>query len=231
MIAAASTRRCLAFFAGLVAVGAIGCSTKPANVWVYIDNAGGQALEVQVDGQQAATIEPGDFAELNYPPGEHRFHITSGGQTVCDLTRNLEKSDRFGVRRKYLFNPDKNNLYGSYEVKYGGSRLEGVMEASMLSYQKDPKIRAQYEYKKLLKEIDLVSTDAWNDVTGVEYILTPPPESMLTRSGSSRRVTVLDRIDRRDYQRLAEAAKNESPTEADVDELSELLDEILAKAL
>jgi hypothetical protein len=150
---------------------------------------------------------------------------------MCDLSRNLEKSDGVGVRRKYLFNPDKNNLYGSYEVKYGGSRLDGVMEASMLNYQQDPKARAKYTYNKMLKEINLVPTDAWNDVTGVEYILTAPPESMMTRSGRSRRVTVLDRIERRQYERLAAAAKLSAPTSADVEALDDLISEILSNSL
>jgi hypothetical protein len=227
---AASTRSLLLFTAAVLAT-AGGCEFKPMDVWVYIDNSGSQALEVSVDGQKAATIEPGDVAQLAYPPGEYQFVITAGGEQICDLMRKLEASDTFAKRRKYLFNPDKSNVYGSYEVKYGGSRLDGVMEASMLSYQKDPKIRAKYLYDKLLKEIDLVSTDAWNDISGVEYVLEPPPEMMMTRSGSSRRVTVLDRFDRRDYDRLTEAAKNENPTEDDVDALDELIEEVLAKAL
>ena len=231
MLAACRTSRWLGLLVGLSFTGAVGCSLPPGNVRVYIDNSGTRPLVVQVDGKEAATIPPGEFKELEYPPGEYQFLITSDGQTVCDLKQKLEKSDKFGMARKYLFNPDKNNVYGSYEVKYGGSRLDGVMEAGLLSYQKDPKIRAKYAYNKLLKEIDLVSTDAWNDISGVEYVLTPPPETMLTRSGSSRRVTVLDRLDRGDYQRLSNAAKKQDPTEADVDDLEELIDEILSKAL
>ncbi|HZN34421.1 MAG TPA: hypothetical protein VFB80_11400 [Pirellulaceae bacterium] len=229
MVAAPGLPRWLSLLAALSLSGLLGCA--PGNVWVYIDNAGDEPLVVKVDGKEAAKIPPGEFAELNYPPGEYQFLITAGGQTVCDLKKNLEKSDTFGRTRKYLFNPDKNNCYGSYEVKYGGSRLDGVMEASLLSHQKDPKIRAKYAYNKLLKEIDLVSTDAWNDVSGVEYILSPPPETMMTRSGSSRRVTVLDRLDKDDYRRLKEMSRRDNPDDADVDELEELIDEILSKAL
>src|SRR5262245_30236391 len=147
-----------------------GCNVKPRNVWVYIDNSGAKSMVVTVDGQRAAEIEPGLFAKLEYPPGEHRFHITCGDEELCDLTRNLEKSDRIGAGRKYLFNPDKNKRYQIYEAKYGVNRLAGVMQSSLLSYQKDPQIKRQYIYKQLLKEVKLVSSDAWNDVSGVDYV-------------------------------------------------------------
>jgi len=230
MLATSARPRWFPLVAVLIA-GCSGCSVSPGKVWVYIDNAGQEPLVVKVDGKEAAKIEPGEFAELQYPPGEYQFCITRGSETVCDLPRKLEKSDKFGQTRKYLFNPDKLNLYQSFEVKYGGSRLDGVMTASLLSFQKDQKIRNQYIYKQLLKEIKLVPTDAWNDISGVEYVLKEPPETMLTRSGSSRRITVLDRIEQRDYDRLSAAAKIESPNEADIDALDELIDEILSKSL
>ena len=138
-------------------------------------------------------LKPGEFAKLVYPPGEHRFQIKSGEEELCDLVKNLEKSDRFGVSRKYLFNPDKNNRYQTYEAKYGVNRLEGVMEAGLLKYQKDPQLKRQYIYKQLLKEIKLVSSDAWNDVTGIDYVLTAPPESVMS-DGTARR-TVLARVE------------------------------------
>jgi len=205
-----------------------GCT--PMNDWVYIDNAGRQPLVVSVDGKEAATIEPGEFAKLSYPPGEYRFLIRSGDEILCDLTRKLEKSDRVGVCRKYLFNPDKNNRYQSYEAKYGVSRLEGVMQAGLLSYQKDPQLRAQFAYKQLLKEIKLVPTEAWNEVTGIDYVLTAPPKSIMSSTGTTRR-KVLDRIRIEDYERLTAAAEKKDPTQADVEALGELIDDILADAL
>jgi hypothetical protein len=217
--------------AALLALGSIGCDVSSKHVWVYIDNSGDEPLVVTVDGKEATTVPPGECGELKKEPGEYRFVITRGSETLCDLSRKLEKSEKFGNARKYLFNPDKAFVYASYEVKYGGSRLDGVMEAGLLSYQKDEKVRNKYIYGKLLKEITLVPTDAWNDITGVDYILAAPPETMLTRSGRSKRVTVLDRLERADYDRLSAAAKVESPTEADVDTLEELIDEVLSKSL
>lgn len=227
-----ATRLCLpCVAAAALCVLAAGCNLPPMNVWVYIDNAGEAPLVVTVDGKEAATIEPGAFAKLDYPPGEYRFCIRSGDEVVCDLTRKLEKSDRVGVARKYLFNPDKNNRYQTYEAKYGVNRLEGVMQNTMLSFQKDPKIRTQFIYKQLLKEIDLIPTDAWNDVTGIDYVLTAPPDKVMTRSGATARRTVLDRIDVADYDELAEAARKTEPTDDDVKNLGELIDNILDESL
>jgi hypothetical protein len=216
--------------ATLVVACTLGCSLSPTNVWVYIDNAGNEPMVVTVDGKEAATIQPGKVAKLQYPPGDYRFHIRCGDEVLCDLDRKLEKSDRFGVARKYLFNPDKNNRYQTYEAKYGSSRLGNVMEAGLLNFQKDPKARAQYLYKQLLKEIKLIPTDAWNDVTGIDYVLTAPPNVMYTRGGTAR-CTVLDRIQIEDYEELTEAARKTDPTQDDVDTLGELIDDILSESL
>jgi hypothetical protein len=95
-------RTCL--IATLLAVSA-GCNLQPRDVWVYVDNAGQRPLVVTVDDQLAATIAAGEVTKLSFPPGEHRFHIASGDEVVCDLVRNLEPSKQIGVCRKYLFNP------------------------------------------------------------------------------------------------------------------------------
>jgi hypothetical protein len=211
----------------LVSVGA-GCSLTPSDVWVFIDNAGGKPLVVAVDDKEAATIAPGEFAKLVYPPGEHRFYITSGEEVVCDLVKNLEKSVRVGACRKYLFNPDKNNRYQIYEAKYGVNRLAGVMQTGLLKYQKDPQIKRQYIYKQLLKEIKLVPGDAWNDVSGIDHVLTPPPEYVQTK-GTARR-TVLWRVEPRLFNLMDRMARIEKPTDEDIDSLDELIDEILSDA-
>jgi hypothetical protein len=205
----------------------VGCNATPLNVWVYIDNAGTKPLVVTVDGQ-ATNIAPGEFAKLTYPPGEHKFRITSGDEVVCELTKNLEASNRIGVARKYLFNPDRQNRYQTFVAKYGASRLEGVMQTSLLRYQKDPQIKRQYIYKQLLKEIRLLPADAWNDVTGIDYVLTPPPEVVYTK-GTTRR-TVLARVQPQLYSRLEQMAKNEKPSDEDIDSLNGLIDEVLADA-
>jgi len=205
-----------------------GCNVGPGEVYVLIDNAGTNPLVVEVDGKEVANIPVGDFKKLSYPPGEYQFRITSGDEVLCDLKRELVKSDRFGVGRKYLFNPDKNNRYQTYQAKYGGSRLDGMLQNTMLSYQKDEQLKRQYIYRQLLKEIKLLPGDAWNDVSGIDYVLEEPPEFVMSR-GTARR-TVLARLDQRSYERFKQMEKIEKPTDEDIDTLDELLDEILSQA-
>jgi hypothetical protein len=217
---------CLSLMAIAVAAG---CNLKPRDVWVYVDNAGQRPVVVTVDDELAATIAPGEITKLIYPPGEHRFHIASGDEVICDLVKKLEPSNRVGVGRKYLFNPDKSNRYQIYQAKYGVNRLEGVMETGLLKYQKDPQIKRQFVYKQLLKEIKLVPTDAWNDVTDIDYVLTPPPDHVFTK-GTERR-TVLDRIQPRLYGMYERMTTIEKPTDEDIYSLDELIDEMLSAAL
>ncbi len=222
--------------AGIVAILALlslsifsACTVAPGNVWVFIDNAGADVLEVTVDGQLAATIAPDDYSKLVYPPGEHHFLIKAGEQVLVDTDRNLEPSDRIGVGRKYLFNPDQLTRYQSYEAKYGTNRLEGVMQASLLRFQSDPQIKRQFVFRQLLKEVKLLPGDAWNDVTGIDYVLTPPPDFVVNR-GNTRR-TVLSRVEPRLADSMERLAKVEKPTDEDIDSLNELIDEMLAGGL
>lgn len=212
-----------------VVLSVAGCSMQPAKVWVYIDNSGREPMVITVDGQEEMTVPSGEVAELKLPPGEHQFLIRAGSETVCDLTRNLEPSEHFGKARKYLFDPYKNNRYQTYDVQYGESRLGDLMESTLFSFQTDPDAQLQYVYKQLLKEVDLVPSDAWNDVTGVEYVLTAPPEIIYSRGMEKRRV--LDRIEPTFYDQLSEAKQVQNPTDEDLERLGELLDEVLAQSL
>jgi hypothetical protein len=213
----------------LLLLASTGCNIGPGEVTVLIDNAGSKPLVVEVDGKIAANIPVGEFGKVSYPPGEYQFRITSGDEVICDLKRELVKSDRFGVGRRYLFNPDKNNRYQTYQARYGGSRLDGVLQNTMLSYQKDEQLKRDYIYRQLLKEIKLLPDDAWNDVSGINHVLTQPPEFVTSRTNSSRR-TVLARLDQQSYERFKQMEKIEKPTDEDIDALDELLNEILSQA-
>jgi hypothetical protein len=205
------------------------CGLTPSEVWVYIDNAGNEPLQITVDNEPKQTAAAGECTKLVLQPGEHRFLITSGDEVLCDLTRNLEKSERFAACRKYLFNPDKLTRYQTYEAKYGVNRFQGVMQAGLLQYQKDPQIKRQYIYRQLLKEVKLVPSDAWNDVTGIDYVLTAPPEYVYTK-GTARR-SVLSRVSPLLYERMERMAQIDHPSEEDLERLDELLNEMFEDAL
>jgi hypothetical protein len=213
----------------LIAATFSACTLTPGNVWVFIDNAGNDVLEVIVDDQLAATIAPDDYSKLIYPPGEHHFLIKAGEVVLCDTTRTLAPSDRIGITRKYLFNPDKLTRYQSYEAKYGTNRLDGVMQAGLLNFQKDPQIKRQYIYRQLLKEVKLVPAEAWNDVTGIDYVLMAPPDVIVTK-GTARR-TVLSRVQPRLADSMERMVKIEKPGDDDIDALNDLIDDMLADAL
>jgi hypothetical protein len=200
------------------------------DTWIYVDNSTGEALVVLVDGQERATIEPGLSATLEYPPGEYHFIVKAGDRVLLDEKKKLEESDGFGPRRKLLLNPNPDTRYQVYVMQYGESRLGDAMESGLLSMQTDPQARNQYLYKQLLKDLTLVPEGTWSDVTGAEYVLTLPPESVVIHSAIEKK-KVVARIGTKDYARMQRANRKERPTERDVEALADLLDDIVAKAL
>ena len=66
-------------------------------------------------------------------------------------------------------------------------------------------------------------------MTGIDYVLTPPPDHVFTK-GTERR-TVLDRIQPRLYGMYERMGNIEKPTDEDIDSLDELIDEMLFEAL
>jgi hypothetical protein len=213
-----------------VATLAGGCSLPPMDAWVYVDNSTAEQLVVLVDGKEVATIEPGLLATLEYPPGEYHFVVKAGDRVLLDEKKQLEPSTGFDPRRKYVLNPDGQTRYQIYVMQYGESRLGDAMESGFLSMQQDPQVRHQYLYKQLLKDLTLVPEGTWSEVTGSEYVLELPPESVVSRSAIEKK-KVVARIDAKDYARMQRANRKERPTEEDVEALAELLDDIVAKAL
>jgi hypothetical protein len=207
-----------------------GCSLPPMDAWVYVDNSTDEPLVVLVDGKEAARVKPGASKTLEYPPGEYRFVVKSGDEVLFDEKQKLDVADTFAPRRKYLLNPNGETRYQIYVLQYGGSRLGDAMESGMLSMQKDPKVRNQYLYNKLLKDITLVPEGAWNEISGAEFVLELPPDVVRSRTAIAKK-NVLAQISGEDYARVKMARKREHPREKDVEALADLLDEILDKAL
>jgi hypothetical protein len=203
--------------------GAAGC---PGNdVWVYVDNGGKEPMVVTVDGEEAATIAPGDFEKLVCQPGERRFHVRCGNDVLFDGTKDLVKSDKLGVGRRYFFNPNHRNRYVTYEVKYGSNPFEGLVE-SAIGGQADRRAKVRYAYQKLANEVKLLPSEAWFEVPVGAYLLTMPPEVVMTRGYSEKR-TVLTRVDPKDYAFLEAARDNQDPSEGDLKALEEVVERVL----
>jgi len=211
----------------LLAIGTAGCGVlgPNGNVWVYVDNGGKMPMVVTVDGQAETTIAPGQFEKMEYPPGEKRFHVRCGDKVLFDGTQDLQPSDQIGVTRRYFFNPDHRHRYVILTAKYGGSRLDGVLESYLKGPPKNRQSALRSEYQKLAEEIKLLPSTPWFEVPGGAYVLTPLPEVVVTRGCSERR-TVLTRIDRDDYTFLEAAQAKQNPTKNDLRALAEVVERV-----
>jgi len=205
------------------------CGLTPRNIWVYIDNAGSDVLEIHVDGQLAATVAPDEYSRLILPPGEHRFVVAAGSEQRYDFTKKLVPSDRLGVTRTYLFNPDQLVRYQIYAATSGKNRSQALTEASLLTSQNDPQLKRQFTYRQLLDEIKLVPAGAWHDVTGIDDILASPPDEVTSQAATLR--TALSRVPPRLAESLERLSTIENPTDDDIEALNDLLDNIFANAL
>jgi hypothetical protein len=207
----------------VLAFGAVGCGSN--NVWVYVDNGGQEPMVVTVDGKEEAAIAPGEFAKLEFEPGEKHFHVHSGDKVLFDGTKDLVKSDKLGVCRRYFFNPDNHNRYAIYTVQYGESPLEGLFDRLSDQSGADRQSTIRTAYQKLAKEIEVQPSDPWFEITASCYVLSSPPEMVVTRGYTERR-KVLTRVDRKDYDLLKAARSKENPTEEDLDALAEVVDRV-----
>jgi hypothetical protein len=212
----------------LLAFGSVGCGVlgPDGNVWVYVDNGGDKPMVVKVEGQDEVTIDPGQFEKLALPPGEKRFHVKRGDQVLFDGTQDLQPSDEFGNTRRYFFNPDQRSRYAILTVKYGGSRLDGVLESYLKGSPKDAQSARRVAYEKLANEVKLLPSTAWFEVPTGAFVLTPLPQVVVTRGYSEQR-TVLTRVDPKDYAFIEAARAKQNPTAADLKALSEVVNRVL----
>ena len=84
----------------------------------------------------------------------------------------------------------------------------------------------KYAYQKALKEVTLLPSSSWFQITIAAYVLTSPPEFVTTRGMTERR-TVLTRVDPKDYAFLEAAAKRTNPSENDLKALTEVVERVL----
>jgi hypothetical protein len=217
-------------FHHLLAAGALalaaGCSFPPADVWMYVDNTGHEPLTVSVDGQEAATVAAGKFEVVKRPPGEHKIVIRRGDEVVFDGSKEFKAGEQFGMRRKYLLNPDGATRYAIYTAEYGSNPFKGALRSAIAGAVDNPPSQTQFAYHDLLKQVEPLPPHQFLDVGTTEYILTDPPESVRTKSFSERR-TVLTRVQEEDHSALWAARDNKEPTEEDIANLEELCDRVM----
>jgi hypothetical protein len=209
--------------------GSVGCGVlgPNGNVWVYIDNGGDQSMVVTVDGQEEeVTIAPDQFEKIECPAGERRFCVRCGDKTLFDGTQDLQSSDQIGVVRRYFLNPDHRNRYVILTVKYGGSRLDGLLETYLKGSPEDPQSARRAAYQKLANQAQLLPSTPWFEVPVGAHVLTPLPKVVVTRGYSERR-TVLTRVDPKDYAFIEAARANQNPSADDLKALTEVVERVL----
>ena len=206
--------------------GVAGCGN--GDVWIYVDNTTTEPITVTVEDKKEATVAPDKFEIVKCQPGKKRFLIERGTSVLYSGTKDIKESEKWGTARKYLFNPDGRNCYVTYVVKYGSSRLEGLIQAALES-QSDRAGAVRAAYAKLSKEVTLHPSDLWIDISAAQYVLIPPPDSVRTKSSTATR-TALTRVERRDYAKLEAALGKRDPTERDLEDLDEAIEIVLDSA-
>jgi hypothetical protein len=210
----------------VVSVGVVGLLASGRDVWLYVDNGGNEPMIVTIDGKEEATIDPGAFALIKCQPGEKQIQVRCGDKVLFDGVKDLQKSNELATSRRYLFNPDGNNRYLIYTVKYGTSPLEGLFSDDEDALPEDRPAAVRAAYQKLAGEAELLPPDPWFEVPRGAYVLTPAPE-YVTTSGYTETRAVLTRVSPADYAFLAAAHDKKDPTEEDLGALDELLERVL----
>jgi hypothetical protein len=203
-----------------------GCNLPPAAVWMYVDNTGESPLVVWVDGKEAAKVAAGEFEVVKCPPGEHEILVKCEGEMLLEGKYELAASEQFATARKYVLDPHKQARYAVYKAEYGSNPFKGMFRSAVLGAAKTPVDETKLEYLDLLKRVEELPPATLVDASYTQYMLTDPPESVMTKSSSVQR-TVLARIDPKDHAFLRGARLIKDPTEEDVDALAEVIERIM----
>ena len=207
--------------------GAVGCGG--GDISVFVDNGGRKPMVVKIDGKEAATIQHGKHAKLEIAPGERKLQVDAGDSTIFSGTKEVKKSDKFLVSRRYLFNPDYGNRYLTYTVKYGSSPLGEMFKAALVGNPTDKEGKLRLAYQEMLAMFKLMPATSWFEVPDGVMVLQPPPESVRSKSRVATR-TVLARVEEKDYDFLEAARKVSNPTERDVEKLADVLEKVFDEA-
>jgi hypothetical protein len=212
----------------VLALVATGCGSD--NVWIHVDNGGKERIVVTVDGEQETAIAPGQFGTIECEPGKKKLRVESGRTTLYAGTKDLKQSDKWGVGRRYFFNPDHRNRYVIYTVKYGGSSaLEGLVKAGLEQVAGVKKSEFQAAYEQLAAELEPLPSDSWFEVPDHVLVLQSAPEFVVSSGGSERR-RVMTRVSVKDYDVIDRARHNKNPTSRDYETLFDSVEKVLSEA-
>jgi hypothetical protein len=208
-------------------LGAAGCGCGASNVvWVYVDNAEKKPMVVMLDGKEVATIEPGTFAKFECEPGRKQLKAMCGDNVIFDETKDLKKSDQFGVSRRYFFNPDNRKRYVTYVVKYGSSPFDGLVQAALEDASGNQRSAIEAAHQELLKQYEVMPDVEWFEVPAGALVLERPPDVVMTRGHTERRI-VLTHVSAKDYAFLEAAKIKANPTVRDLEKLEEVVERLL----
>jgi hypothetical protein len=186
--------------------------------WIYVDNGRTETMVVTIDGKNSVEIPPGQCRQVVCDVGERVVKVTCGTEVVFQAMKEIHKSDRWGICRKFLLNPDQTHRYGVYTVHYGKSSFLTDQFKKFLTSDghRSHELTLEEAYLSLTSELNLQPDESWFEITKIDCVLTAPPESVtLSKHSSSAECDVLIRVSPEDYAILANAKSNREPTEED----------------
>ncbi|MEK6262016.1 MAG: hypothetical protein AABP62_25740 [Planctomycetota bacterium] len=225
----------LQLFLGLCAAVGFGAYLQVASQysWIYVDNGRAEPMVVTIDGKNPVEIPPGQCKQVVCDVGERVVKVTCGSEVIFQAMKDMQKSDHWGICRKFLLNPDQTHRYGVYTVHYGKSSFLRDQFKKLLTPdgQREQDLSLEEAYRSLTGELKLQPDESWFEITKVDCVLTAPPESVtLPKHSSSAERDVLTRVSPEDYAVLANAKSNQEPTEEDFVALATAVERVFDEA-
>lgn len=199
-----------------------GCSQS---IVVVIDNGEDQPIEVSITGAETVTVHPGEPQSVNIDkPGSAIFTVRRNGQVIRSEAHELEFAPGGLSTRKYLYNPDRTRHYAHCNVEYGQlaySAIEGLIEENLPADK-----QLKFEFQSLAGEVRPLPNTGWNEINGARHLMTPLPESVTSKTSGASESTI-QYITADQHARLTAAHNRNNPTQADIDALTRIANEIV----
>lgn len=229
----------------LLITGSVGCGPPaPATTGLlHIDNTAENPMKVWVDGQEIATVKPGEVQSVTVPLGEHHLAVKGKGLTAYNQQCNLEAV----VPEKspwLMLKTNSKHRYCRLELVYGNDRVTRGMADGMSTMiiqacakkavgddpaAQDKWIKLQErknDLKDVLRKLHAFGEERISHFGRTDYICKSVPTIVGgSRNSMSQRRSVVIRIPVDLYEEITELSKIEEPTDKDVERAYELFDE------